>query len=57
MRNRTRSPLGFSRNPKRSEGVGLVVGLGVEIAEPDGGGSWSREVVNVCHDEGGGRER
>ena len=53
MRKRTRSPLGFSMNPKRSEGVGFVVGLEIENVEPDEGGSGSREVVDV-RNEGGG---
>ena len=39
MRKRTRSPLGFSMNPKRFEGVGLVEGLEIEKVEPDEGGS------------------
>ena len=53
MRKRTRSPLGFSMNPKRAEGVGVVVGLEVKKVEPDEGGAGSREVVNV-RNEGGG---
>ena len=53
MRKRTRSPLGFSMNPQRTEGVGLVVGRNVEIVEPDEGGSESREIVDI-RKEGGG---
>ena len=57
MRKRTRSPLGLSMNPKRAEGVGVVVDLDVENVDPDQGpdegGSGSREVVNI-RNEGGG---
>ena len=58
MRNRTRSPLGFSMNQKRVEDVGGVVDLDVDKVELEGGPEEGRaatwEVVVTVRNEGGG---